>query len=50
MCIKCNPGVMKKGELEEIGQGAQILYVEETSRSIQERAGEQPGGAIKRAT
>ena len=38
ICVKCNPGVLEKGELKEPATGAPSLYVGETSRSIQERA------------
>ena len=45
ICIKCNPGAMKKGELENVCEGAPSLYVGETSRSIQQRAVEHWGAA-----
>ena len=39
VCTLCNPGVVKKGELEKVKDGHPSLYVGESSRSIQERAG-----------
>ena len=45
ICTSCNPGATKKGELEEVMRGAPSLYVGESSRSIQERAGEHWGAA-----
>ena len=47
ICVQCNPGAVKKGELEQVKEGAPSLYVGETSRSIQERAREH-WGALRR--
>ena len=40
ICVKCNPEAVQKGELTEVKAGDPSLYVGESSRSIQERAGE----------
>ena len=45
ICVDCNPGATKKGELENMKDGNPSLYVGESSRSIQERAGEHWGAA-----
>ena len=45
ICTTCNPRATKKGELEEVIKGAPSLYVGESSRSVQERAGEHWGAA-----
>ena len=45
ICTACNPGATKKGELEEVMKGDPSLYVGESSRSVQERAGEHWGAA-----
>ena len=47
ICLQCNPGAVKKGELEKVKDGTPSLYVGESSRSIQERAGEHWGAAKK---
>ena len=48
ICTQCNPSAMAKGELREQAQGAQSLYVGESSRSIQERASEHLGAARRK--
>ena len=45
ICLKCNPEAIKRGELVNVKAGAPSLYVGESSRSIQERAGEHWGAA-----
>ena len=44
ICSLCNPGALKKGELEQTNN-APSLYVGESSRSVQERAMEHWGAA-----
>ena len=48
VCLKCNPGAGRKGELKRVMEGAPSLYVGETSRSIEERAQEHWGAARRR--
>ena len=47
ICLECNPGATSKGELDKPKKGAPSLYVGESSRSIQERAKEHWGDAVK---
>ena len=48
ICIKCQPGAMKPGPLEQIESQTPSIYVGETSRRIFERAGEHWEGYRKR--
>ena len=47
ICLECNPGAAKKGELETIKEGAPSIYIGETSRSIFERSREHVEGRRK---
>ena len=49
ICVSCNPGAAKKGELEEGRVDIPTIYVGETSRSIFERSKEHWEGARKGA-
>ena len=49
ICVSCNPGAVKKGELEEGRVDVPTIYVGETSRSIFERSKEHWEGARKGA-
>ena len=40
ICLDCNPGAAKKGDLKEVNVQVPSLYVGETCRSVQERAKE----------
>ena len=48
ICLACNPGASKKGELMEVKEGAPTLYIGETSRSIYERSREHWEGARRK--
>ena len=45
ICADCNPGALKKGELENVQEEAPSSYVGETSRMIFEGSKEHWGGA-----
>ena len=47
ICTRCNPSSLNKGELKAQVSTNPSLYVGETSRSVQERAGEHWGAATK---
>ena len=47
ICLQCNPGASKGGELETVKEGAPSIYIGETSRSIFERSREHWEGARK---
>ena len=48
ICVTCNPGATRKGELETVKEGAPSIYVGETSRTVQERAMEHLGAARRK--
>ena len=48
ICSRCNPSSLNKGELKSQESVAPSLYVGESSRSIQERAKEHWGAALKK--
>ena len=47
ICLECNPGAAKGGDLDTMKEGAPSLYVGETSRSIFERSREHWEGVRK---
>ena len=47
ICLECNPGATKGGDLETLKEGAPSLYIGETSRSIFERSREHWEGVRK---
>ena len=47
ICLECNPGAAKKGELETVKEGAPSIYIGETSRSIFVRSREHVEGRRK---
>ena len=50
ICVGCNPGALRKGELEQIRSDVPTVYIGETSRSIYERSKEHYEGAKRGST
>ena len=48
ICLDCNPGAREKGELRTPMEGAPSLYAGESFVSIQERAQEHWGAALRK--
>ena len=44
VCVNCNPGAGKKGELEQVKNDTPTLYVGEMSRTVYERSKEHWAG------